>query len=314
MADPNFHDVMGFNPATAGEVIYEDDAGDTTIPDIQKITKRNNTLPIHGSHVTMNLNPLVLENIVSSTRSSTKSTITWVNVKHLEPWERGTRKSQGMSGFFQVRGVGAGGIISSAFCLLYKLFTLKVTRKQLVSMINSTQSVYLRGIGFMFIRYTQPPADLWAWYAPYLDDDEEVDPRSGGGEKMEVGQMIRTLLTKLDWYGTLFPRIPIPIQKDIDNRLREHGRAYHGNYDNNWDRNAGNGRGPREDEPSTSTSHHHHRHRDEPRRPKRCHHHQKHYHCRKHRKKCPSKAKKARAEETKATGDTHNKSNSTEAV
>ena len=30
-----------------------------------------------------------------------------------------------------VRGVGAGGIVSSAFCLLYKLSTLKLTRKQI---------------------------------------------------------------------------------------------------------------------------------------------------------------------------------------
>lgn len=67
-----------------------------------------------------------------------------------------------------VRGVGAGGVISTAYCLLYKMFTLKITRKQLVSMINSRQSVYLRGLGFMYIRYTQPPSDLWAWMEPYL--------------------------------------------------------------------------------------------------------------------------------------------------
>ena len=29
-----------------------------------------------------------------------------------------------------VRGVSAGGIVSSCFCLLYKLYTLKVTKKQ----------------------------------------------------------------------------------------------------------------------------------------------------------------------------------------
>lgn len=67
-----------------------------------------------------------------------------------------------------VRGVGAGGVISTAYCLLYKMFTMKITRKQLVSMINSRQSVYLRGLGFMYIRYTQPPAYLWAWMEPYL--------------------------------------------------------------------------------------------------------------------------------------------------
>lgn len=79
-----FKDVMGFN--VASEVFYEDDATDTTIPDIQvcwshhfpfslnfintilkKITKKNNTLPIWGNIQTMNLNTLVLENVVQST-------------------------------------------------------------------------------------------------------------------------------------------------------------------------------------------------------------------------------------------------------
>lgn len=35
-------------------------------------------------------------------------------------------------------------------------------------MINNRDSPYIRGIGFMFIRFCQPPADLWAWMEPYL--------------------------------------------------------------------------------------------------------------------------------------------------
>ena len=54
--------------------------------------------------------------------------------------------------FFQVRGVGAGGIVSSAYCLLYKLFTLKLTRKQVIGLIEHSDSPYIRGLGFMYIR------------------------------------------------------------------------------------------------------------------------------------------------------------------
>ncbi len=113
---------------------------------------------------------------------------------------------------FQVRGVGAGGVVSTAFCLLYKMFTMKLTRKQLVSLINHSDSPYIRGMGFMYIRFSQPPTDLWAWMEPYLDDDEPIDPRSGHGDEMTIGQVVKLMLTKLDWYGTLFPRIPVPIQ------------------------------------------------------------------------------------------------------
>ncbi|KAL7070963.1 hypothetical protein ACQ4LE_010100 [Meloidogyne hapla] len=231
-----FKDVMGFNVAS-NDVFYEDDAADTSIPDIQKITRKNNILPIWGNVQTMNLNTLVLENIVQSTywknflvEVSTYQQVcdeVFIHVRHLEPWERGTRKITGMTGMCGgVRGVGAGGVISTAYCLLYKLFTVRVTRKQLVAMMNSRQSVYLRGIAFMFIRYTQPPGDLWAWMEPYLDDEAEIDPRSGGGDKMQFGQLVRMMLTKLDFYGTLFPRIPIPIQKEMETKFRERAKLY----------------------------------------------------------------------------------------
>ena len=39
---------------------------------------------------------------------------------------------------------------------------------------------------------------------------------------MTIGEMAEQLLAKLEWYGTLFPRIPVPIQKDIETRLRQH--------------------------------------------------------------------------------------------
>ena len=52
----------------------------------------------------------------------------------------------------QVRGVAAGGIVSTAYCLLFKLFTFKLTRKQLTAMLKHRDSPYIRGIGFMYIR------------------------------------------------------------------------------------------------------------------------------------------------------------------
>ena len=37
---------------------------------------------------------------------------------------------------------------------------------------------------------------------------------------MLMGEMIKQWLTKLEWYCTLFPRIPVPVQKDIDQKMR----------------------------------------------------------------------------------------------
>ena len=52
----------------------------------------------------------------------------------------------------KVRGVGAGGIVSTAYCILYKLYTLRLTRKQVMGLINHGDSPYIRGLGFMYIR------------------------------------------------------------------------------------------------------------------------------------------------------------------
>jgi pre-mRNA-splicing factor 38B len=110
------------------------------------------------------------------------------------------------------------------FCLLYKLYTLKLTRKQLNGLIKHTDSPYIRGLGFMYIRFTQPPADLFDWYEEFLHDEEEIDVKAGGGNSMTIGQMCRQFLTKLDWFSTLFPRIPVPIQKSIEQKLAEYDR------------------------------------------------------------------------------------------
>ncbi|GMT02431.1 hypothetical protein PENTCL1PPCAC_24605, partial [Pristionchus entomophagus] len=82
-------------------------------------------------------------------------------VRHLEPWEKGTPKVQGMPG---MRGGVSDIRLYWACCRhlvqLKQLLNIRITRKRMVSMINSNQSAYLRGMGFMFIRFCQPPSDF----------------------------------------------------------------------------------------------------------------------------------------------------------
>uniref|UniRef100_A0A182M030 Pre-mRNA-splicing factor 38 n=1 Tax=Anopheles culicifacies TaxID=139723 RepID=A0A182M030_9DIPT len=163
----------------------------------KKSAKQNNALPLWGNETSMNLNPLILANIqgssyfkVSLFKLKTYHEVVdeiYYQVKHLEPWERGSRKTAGQTGM-------CGGLI------------------------------FFDIAGFMYLRYTQPPGDLFDWYEPYLVDEEEIDVKAGGGQIMTIGQMIRQWLTKLDWFSTLFPRIPVPIQKQIDSKLDQYAR------------------------------------------------------------------------------------------
>ncbi|XP_017142015.1 pre-mRNA-splicing factor 38B isoform X1 [Drosophila miranda] len=201
----------------------------------KKAGKQHNTLPFWGNETSMNLNPLILANIQSSSyfkvhlfKLKTYHEVVdeiYYQVKHMEPWERGSRKTSGQTGMCGgVRGVGAGGIVSTAYCLLYKLYTLRLTRKQINGLLNHTDSAYIRALGFMYLRYTQPPGDLYDWYEDYLQDEEEIDVKAGGGQVMTIGQMVYQFMTKLDWFSTLFPRIPVPIQKQIERKIGDYCR------------------------------------------------------------------------------------------
>ena len=48
--------------------------------------------------------------------------------------------------------------------------------------------------------------------------------KAGGGCVMTIGEMLRSFLTKLEWFSTLFPRIPVPVQKLIDQQMKARPR------------------------------------------------------------------------------------------
>jgi pre-mRNA-splicing factor 38B len=139
-------------------------------------------------------------------------------------FERGTRKTAGMSQTGMcggVRGVSAGGVVSSAFCLLFKLHTIRPTKKQIYMMLNHCDSPYIRGIGFMYMRYTLPPMDMWKWFEGWLDDQEMIDIKAGGGKNMTMGEFCRLLLTKMEFFETRFPRIAVAAEKQIREHMDE---------------------------------------------------------------------------------------------
>lgn len=53
-----------------------------------------------------------------------------------------------------------------------------------------------------------------------LFPSQEIDVKAGGGHSMMIGEMLRQWLVKLEWYSTLFPRIPVPVQKDISTKMK----------------------------------------------------------------------------------------------
>ncbi|XP_051180644.1 pre-mRNA splicing factor SR-like 1 isoform X4 [Lolium perenne] len=117
----------------------------------------------------------------------------YYHVDHVEPWMTGNCRGP-----------------STAFCLLYKFFTMKLTVKQMHGLLKHPDSPYIRAIGFLYLRYVADPKILWTWYEPYLKDDEEFSPGSNGRmttmgvyvRDLILGQLILQFSCEVDFYTT----------------------------------------------------------------------------------------------------------------
>nr|GMC59740.1 pre-mRNA splicing factor SR-like 1 isoform X1 [Ipomoea batatas] len=122
-------------------------------------------------------------------------------VDHVEPWMTGNCRGP-----------------STAFCLLYKFFTMKLTVKQMHGLLKHPDSPYIRAVGFLYLRYLADPKTLWSWYEPYLKDDEEFSPGSSG-RMTTMGVYVRDLLLGQYYFDTLLPRIPVPVLRTVVSSL-----------------------------------------------------------------------------------------------
>ncbi|KAG6602015.1 Pre-mRNA splicing factor SR-like 1, partial [Cucurbita argyrosperma subsp. sororia] len=124
-------------------------------------------------------------------------------VDHVEPWMTGNCRGP-----------------STAFCLLYKFFTMKLTVKQMHGLLKHEDSPYIRAIGFLYLRYVADTKTLWNWFEPYVKDEEEFSPESHG-RMTTMGAYVRDLLLGQYYFDTLFPRIPVSVLRQVAANLEK---------------------------------------------------------------------------------------------
>lgn len=59
---------------------------------------------------------------------------------------------------------------------------------------------------------------MYDWFEPYLYDEEPVKVQANRPETT-VGQYCRSLLQDMNYHGTLLPRLPVAIERDIKVKL-----------------------------------------------------------------------------------------------
>uniref|UniRef100_A0A7S0LDY6 Pre-mRNA-splicing factor 38 n=1 Tax=Coccolithus braarudii TaxID=221442 RepID=A0A7S0LDY6_9EUKA len=178
-----------------------------------------------------NLNPMLLEAIRMSDLFWQLSQNTDFNdvvdqiyyqVEYVTPWVPGThgKKSSGMQS--NLRGVSTTGTPGVAYTMLLKLYILKLTRTQIKALLDHTDSVYIRALGFLYLRVGSADGfkELWSWFEPYLGDMEELQIDGTPSTKTSIGDFARRLLTDQDFFGDRLPRIPVLVQRQIDANLK----------------------------------------------------------------------------------------------
>ncbi|EIE24993.1 PRP38-domain-containing protein [Coccomyxa subellipsoidea C-169] len=167
----------------------------------------------YGNTATFNVESVLQKNIVNSEyyRDTCMKLGTWeevvdeiyYSVQDVEPWMSGNAR-------------GA----SSAFCLLYRLFTLVPSKPQIKNLLDHTDSPYIRAVGFLYLRYAANPRTLWEWIQPYVRDSEEIDPSpEGHGKTVTMGEFVRDVFLEQYYFETIFPRIPKPVHDDFVSKL-----------------------------------------------------------------------------------------------
>jgi pre-mRNA-splicing factor 38B len=108
---------------------------------------------------------------------------------------------------------------------------MRSTTNQMELMLSHADSPYIRATGFLYLRYTCEPEHLFKWFQPYLYDEEPIQVTAGKktagggrnhhGQGETIGTFVRSLLssTNRDYYGTMLPRLPIQIERDVQVQL-----------------------------------------------------------------------------------------------
>lgn len=99
------------------------------------------------------------------------------------------------------------------------------------TILQHPDSPYIRCIGFLYLRYVADPNTLYTkWFQPFLYDVEEVQIEANRNKRSKfrnVGDYVRFLLTDMNYFSTLLPRLPVSIQREVQVKLVMEEEIYH---------------------------------------------------------------------------------------
>eukprot|EP01028_Stygiella_incarcerata_P008917 TRINITY_DN400_c0_g3_i1.p1 TRINITY_DN400_c0_g3~~TRINITY_DN400_c0_g3_i1.p1 ORF type:complete len:277 (-),score=49.03 TRINITY_DN400_c0_g3_i1:40-870(-) len=99
-----------------------------------------------------------------------------------------------------------GGYITPAWCYLFKMHSMKLTKKQLMNLLKHGMS-HIRALGCLYVRYVVAPRSFPEYLSAALKSPPEDAVDIGRRRKVSMREFIRLLLTESKPFGAPFPRL-----------------------------------------------------------------------------------------------------------
>ena len=182
------------------------------VEDGRQRSRARGVVPLWGNDSSFHINPLLLRNTIHSPYFQKCC-------EKLKDWNSLIDEI-----YYEVKSLQPFAVDkapSTAFCLLLRLLTLRMTHQQLEDTLKHADSPYIRGIGFLYLRYAGPPESILQFIEPYLWDAEELTVQAGHRPPTTtIGVFVRQLFgSSRDFYGTPLPRFPVPVERAIQVRI-----------------------------------------------------------------------------------------------
>jgi hypothetical protein len=176
--------------------------------------RRSSAIPLWGDDSSFHFNPMLLQNCILSPYFQKCC-------ENLKDWNAIIDEI-----YYEVKSIQVfqiGKQPSTAYCLLLRLLTLRMTTNQLDCTLKHIDSPYIRAIGFLYLRYVGQPEQIYKWIQPYLQDYEELtieNPDQRNTKTITLGAFVRNIFQSRDFYGqTTLPRFPIAVERDLQIKL-----------------------------------------------------------------------------------------------
>lgn len=175
---------------------------------LKKPESRHGLMPIWGDKNTWNISSLMRKNVFASAYFNKElfnlrdlTSVLEEVKKHaqsIEPWIKGSCNTP-----------------STLFCILIKLFILKLTEGQLRFVLDSANP-FIKIVGILYIRFLAEPSELWDRLKDLTLCSDPIP-----GHSLSISDLINQVLSAQDYYSLQLPRIPVKIQSLLNKKLSE---------------------------------------------------------------------------------------------